>query len=170
MARKAKLKGGIGRQFAALPMKVDGDETLVLLVTSRDTGRWVLPKGWAEKHLSGKALAAKEAYEEAGIRGQVTGGSIGSYTYDKQLPGGKAVECLVDVFPMRVSRLLSKWPEAKQRRREWFTLAQAAMLVDESELVEMFLLLAAPAQDMIPGTAESEGSQAADRPKLLGGG
>jgi 8-oxo-dGTP pyrophosphatase MutT (NUDIX family) len=101
---KPKRKGLPGRQFAALPMKEAGDETLVLLVTSRDTGRWVLPKGWAEKRLSGKELAAKEAYEEAGIKGQVVGRAIGSYTYDKGLPGGGSMECLVDVFPMRVTR------------------------------------------------------------------
>jgi 8-oxo-dGTP pyrophosphatase MutT (NUDIX family) len=154
---KPKHKGLPGRQFAALPMKDKGDETLVLLVTSRDTGRWVLPKGWAEKRLSGRELAAKEAYEEAGIRGRVTGRSIGSYTYDKGLPGGKSVECLVDVFPMRVTRLLDKWPEAKQRRREWFTFAQAALLVDEAELVTMLLQLAAPVPD-VPLGAAGDGS------------
>ncbi len=170
MARKPKRKGRPGQQYAALPMKEEGDETLVLLVTSRETGRWVLPKGWAERHLSGAELAAKEAFEEAGIEGAVIGGAIGSYTYEKRLPGGKAMECLVDVLPMRVTNLREKWPEAKQRHREWMTFSQAALRVDEAELVEMLLQLAAPAQDVIPGSPESEGCPGNGRPKLLGGG
>jgi 8-oxo-dGTP pyrophosphatase MutT (NUDIX family) len=157
MPAKPKHKGKLAQQFAALPMKEQGDETLVLLVTSRETGRWVLPKGWAEKRLSGRELAAKEAFEEAGIEGQVIGEALGSYTYAKRLPGEKIVECVVDVYPMRVTRLLDKWPEAKQRRREWFTLAQAAMQVEEGELVTMLLRLAAPPRDAPAESAVSGG-------------
>ncbi len=132
-----------GRQFAALPLKEEGGETLVMLVTSRETGRWVLPKGWAEKGLSGPELAAKEAYEEAGVVGDPIDRSVGSYRYRKQLPDGAAVECVVKVFPIRVTGLLDTWPEADQRRREWFTLAQAALQVREGDLVTMLLSLAA---------------------------
>lgn len=60
-----------GKQFAVLPLKYEDGLTLVLLVTSRETRRWVLPKGWAEKQLSGPELAAKEAFEEAGVTGHV---------------------------------------------------------------------------------------------------
>jgi 8-oxo-dGTP pyrophosphatase MutT (NUDIX family) len=150
MAGKLRRKGKLGQQVAALPLKEEDGETLVLLVTSRETGRWVLPKGWAEKRLSGGKLAAKEAYEEAGIEGEVIGGRVGSYTYLKRLRREKTIECRVDVFPMRVSRLLDKWPEAKQRRREWFTLAQAALQVEEGELVTMLLHLAAPPREFAP--------------------
>ncbi|SNB80117.1 8-oxo-dGTP pyrophosphatase MutT, NUDIX family [Arboricoccus pini] len=144
MPRKAKQRQRPGQQFAALPVKnVDG-ETLVLLVTSRETGRWVLPKGWREKNLSGPELAAKEAYEEAGIVGVVQDKPIGSYGYLKRLPKGQLKPCLVKVFPMRVDDLLDTWPEARQRRRQWFTFAQAALNVDEAELVELFLNLAKP--------------------------
>ncbi len=155
MSRKPRHKGKLGRQCAALPMKEEGDETLVLLVTSRETGRWVLPKGWAEKRLAGGELAAREAFEEAGIEGQVTGDPIGSYTYVKRLPREKTIECTVDVYPMWVTRLLDRWPEAKQRRREWFTLAQAALHVEEGELVTMLLQLAAPSRDVLPESAVS---------------
>jgi 8-oxo-dGTP pyrophosphatase MutT (NUDIX family) len=115
--------------------------------------------------LSGGELAAKEAFEEAGIEGQVIGEAIGSYTYLKRLPGEKTVECVVDVYPMRVTRLLDKWPEAKQRRREWLTLSQAAMQVEEGELVTMLLQLAAPPRDNPPESAIEPGS---GRPKLAG--
>ena len=76
----SKLKRGevLARQFAALPVKEEGGETLVMLVTSRGSGRWVLPKGWAEKRLTGAQLAAKEAFEEAGIVGDTQTTSVGA--------------------------------------------------------------------------------------------
>lgn len=131
-----------GRQCAALPFKLEGGETLVMLITSRDTGRWILPKGWSEKRLSEPELAAKEAYEEAGIVGHISPMSIFSYHYTKRLPIA-AKECSVKIYPLRVTELLTDWPEAHQRRREWFTLAQAALLIDDSELVTILLRLAA---------------------------
>jgi 8-oxo-dGTP pyrophosphatase MutT (NUDIX family) len=117
----------------------------VLWVTSRETGRWVLPKGWAEKGLTSSEVAAKEAFEEAGIIGDILDGSIGSYSYLKRLPKERVQDCDVDVFPMRVRGLLDEWPESNQRKRQWFTLAQAAMAVDDGELVTLLLRLAAPA-------------------------
>jgi 8-oxo-dGTP pyrophosphatase MutT (NUDIX family) len=135
---------GRGRQFAALPIGRSDGETLVLLVTSRETRRWVLPKGWAEKGLTGAELAAKEAIEEAGAIGEVAAKPIGSYSYVKLLPFGRETECKVKVFPMRVDRLLDDWPERDQRQRQWFTLPQAAMAVEDGELVTLLLRLAAP--------------------------
>jgi 8-oxo-dGTP pyrophosphatase MutT (NUDIX family) len=134
-----------GHQYAALPFTERDGETIVLLVTSRETHRWVLPKGWAEKGLTGSELVAKEAFEEAGLVGEVAEEPIGSYTYLKRLPNDRTVSCQVDVFAMRVNRLLDDWPERGQRQRQWFTLAQAAMEVEEGDLVTMLLRLAAPA-------------------------
>ena len=142
LARKTERKGQLGHQFAALPIKEEAGETVVMLVTSRETGRWVLPKGWEEKRLTGAKLAAKEAYEEAGIVGETMSKPIGSYRYAKQLPEGRSLECVVKVFPMRVHELLDTWPESQQRRRQWFTLAEAALHVKEAGLVTMFLKLA----------------------------
>lgn len=123
-----------------------------MLITSRETGRWVLPKGWAENDLTGAQLATKEAFEEAGIVGHAGSEPIGAYHYTKRLPDGEAVECLVEVFPLQVTQQLDVWPEAKQRRRAWFTLAQAAMLVAESELVTM-LLRVAVSGELLPHAA-----------------
>ena len=144
MSGKPKHKGRLGRQYAALPLKEQAGEALVMLVTSRETGRWVLPKGWAEKRLTGAQVATKEAYEEAGILGETQPEPIGSYGYVKKLPKGRAVECTVKVFPLKVAELLDTWPEVRQRRREWFTLAEAATQVEEGELVAMLLHLAEP--------------------------
>lgn len=138
--REANKQGPRNRQYAALPVaEIDG-ETKVLLVTSRETGRWVLPKGWSEKGLSGPDLAAKEALEEAGLLGKVSGEPFGQYTYLKWLPGGRLVHCQVEVFQMSVERLLDDWPERGQRERKWFTLAQAAKEVDEGDLANLLLL------------------------------
>ncbi len=142
--KHAGKRGRRGRQFAALPVAEVQGETKVMLVTSRETGRWVLPKGWAEKGLTGPELAAKEAFEEAGLAGEVATQPVGSYRYLKRLPKERVIDCKVDVFPMRVDRLLDDWPERGQRTREWFTLAQAAMAVEEGELVVLLLRLAAP--------------------------
>ena len=141
-----------GKQFAALPYTEQNGETLVMLVTSRTTCRWVLPKGWAEKNLSGPELAAKEAFEEAGLVGKVTAQSVGSYTYPKRLPGGHLLECKVKIFAMHVEHMMEDWPERHQRERKWFTLAQAAMAVKEGDLATLLLQLAAPATSF-PWTA-----------------
>jgi 8-oxo-dGTP pyrophosphatase MutT (NUDIX family) len=115
--KRTNKRKGPGQQYAALPcIEIEG-ETRVMLVTSRETGRWVLPKGWAEKGLSRPELAAKEAFEEAGILGEVSIESAGSYTYPKRSSKSRIIECKVDVFPMRVGRLLDDWPERKQRKR-----------------------------------------------------
>lgn len=115
---------------------------MVMLVTSRETGRWILPKGWAEKNLSGPELAEKEAFEEAGLVGQVAFKSVGSYAYMKRLSEGRELPCKVKVFAMHVQRILEDWPERHERERRWFTLAQAAMAVEEGELITLLLQLA----------------------------
>lgn len=135
-----------------MPFAEREGERMVVLVTSRETGRWVLPKGWAEKGLTGPELAAKEAFEEAGLIGEMAAKRIGSYRYLKRLPKGRAVDCKVDVFSMRIDQLLDDWPERGQRKREWFTLGQAAMVVDEGDLVTLLLKLDA-AGDERPSAA-----------------
>jgi len=142
-----KEKKRTGRQFAALPLAVQGGEVMVMLVTSRETRRWVLPKGWAEPHLAPHELAAKEAYEEAGLVGQVDSKLAGSYRYYKRLRDGRSRPCKVGVFRLWVSRQLEDWPEREQRETRWFTPAQAAMAVDEGGLVKLLLNLAILEED-----------------------
>jgi 8-oxo-dGTP pyrophosphatase MutT (NUDIX family) len=139
-------KGGKrpGRQCAALPFVWDGGELRVLLVTSRETRRWVLPKGWMEKRLSPHALAAKEALEEAGVLGEVERRPVGRYDYLKRGPRDRVTPCSVRVFPLRVERLLDDWPERRQRQRRWFSPAEAAAAVEEGGLVALLLRLAVP--------------------------
>lgn len=151
---KLPTKRGRGRQCAALPFMQNEGETRVLLVTSRETHRWILPKGWAEKGLSSPDLAAKESFEEAGVRGEVAPRRIGAYTYLKRLANGQELECKVEVFGLQVTEVLEDWPERGERERRWFTLAQAALAIEEAELAILLLRLAvAPRYKGILGPA-----------------
>lgn len=120
-------------QYAALPFRF-GQGLEVLLVTSRGTGRWVIPKGWPVKRLPPHKAAEREALEEAGINGVIEPVPLGRYEYDKHLSAESFVRCAVDVFPLRVTRERSKWREKGQRTRRWFPAEEAATLVDEPEL------------------------------------
>lgn len=129
-------------QYGALPFREDEDgELRVLLVTSRETRRWILPKGWPERKIAPHLLAAKEAYEEAGVRGVAATEPIGSYRYGKRMADGSVVPCEVQVYPIQVVRMRKSWPERKERERIWVTLAEAAMMVEEPGLVSLLLSL-----------------------------
>lgn len=125
------------------------DGLMVMLVTSRGTGRWVLPKGWLKKNLSAPETAALEAFEEAGLVGTIDPEPIGQYSYAKQLPAGGTVACAVDIFPLHVTELLDDWPERAQRQRGWFTLIDAAAAVIEDDLTAILLTLST-AEPFIP--------------------
>lgn len=109
-----------------------GDE--VLLVTSRGTGRWILPKGWPMPGRSLAEAAAQEAWEEAGVRGTAEAEALGSYDARKLTDGGLSLPCTVNVYRLRVDALAEDFPEARQRRRRWVPAAMAADLVQEPGL------------------------------------
>ena len=107
----------------------------VLLVTSRGTGRWIIPKGWPIKGMNSPQAAAQEAWEEAGVKdGQAQPKSIGSYSYDKTLGSGLPMPVETLVYSVEVDNLANDFPEAHQRTRKWATPQEAASLVAEPEL------------------------------------
>jgi uncharacterized protein len=123
------------RQSAALPYRhVPGVGTEILLVTSRDTGRWVLPKGNIEAGENARTAALREATEEAGIWGEVAAESAGTYRYAKRRPDGSAPIAEVSVWPLRVLKIADDWAEAHQRSRIWLSPEDAARAVEEPEL------------------------------------
>lgn len=126
------------RQIAVLPYRTDSPAVdapiSILLVTTRGTGRWVIPKGGLENKLPPHASAAKEAEEEAGVLGSSCPTSIGSFRYRKKRASGATVWTDVDVFPFAVTEELESWKEQHERERRWFTLAEAAEAVDEPDL------------------------------------
>ena len=124
-------------QYGALPFRVKDGQPLVMLVTTRDTGRWIIPKGWPKRDVKPRKMAAREAYEEAGIVGRIAKRPCGAFRYIKRLASGEAVSCEVQVFPFEVRRELSEWPEKGQRQRLWTPPAEAAQLVREPDLAEL---------------------------------
>ena len=132
----------MGEQIAALPLHWDKKgQVRVLMVTSRDTGRWVMPKGWEMDGKKPWRAAEIEALEEAGARGYIGSEQIGTYSYNKILDDGTALPCTVRVYPMIVEKLKRRWKERKQRKRRWFTPSAAARRVREPELSALLLTL-----------------------------
>lgn len=132
----------IGMQIAALPLRWDSSGTLkVLMVTSRDTGRWVMPKGWEMSDEKPWSAAEIEALEEAGAVGCISKEMIGTYRYDKILKDQTPLPCVVRVYPMIVEKLKRNWKERHQRKRRWFSLKAAAKRVHEPELAELLMSL-----------------------------
>jgi 8-oxo-dGTP pyrophosphatase MutT (NUDIX family) len=121
-------------QYGALPYRVSGDGLQILLITSRDRGRWIIPKGWPIAGLSSSQAAAQEAWEEAGIKGHISAESMGAYRYDKRLNDDTIRNCAAEVFALEVVEQRDTWPEQHERRREWFDIEQAIERVAEPEL------------------------------------
>jgi 8-oxo-dGTP pyrophosphatase MutT (NUDIX family) len=122
------------KQVAALPvMREESGTALVMLITSRDTARPIIPKGWPKKGLEDHESAAIEAREEAGLIGWIRHKSAGSYTYWKRRPD-RILYCRVKVFILDVRAQLIDWPERNERRAGWLLPADAAELVDEPGL------------------------------------
>ncbi len=121
-------------QVAALCYRGDGEATEVLLVTSRGTGRWIIPKGWPITGMTSAEAALQEAWEEAGVRaGETSATPLGQYSYEKRKSGwGMMVDTLI--YPVRVTEMLDDFPEAAERSRRWTRPSEAARLVDEPEL------------------------------------
>jgi 8-oxo-dGTP pyrophosphatase MutT (NUDIX family) len=130
-------KGRRLRQVGALPFQRDAEGNLMfLLVTSRGTKRFVIPKGWRLKMRSDAESAAAEAEQEAGVTGKPTESPIGSYFYWKRLKK-VFVPITVDVYALHVEEALTDWREGSQRSRKWVSAEQAMALVDEPQLVQL---------------------------------
>ncbi|WP_434613431.1 NUDIX hydrolase [Tabrizicola sp. M-4] len=138
-------------QFGALCWRMRRGRVEVLLITSRDTGRWVIPKGWPMAGKSAHEAAVQEAWEEAGVRGLGSETALGLYSYDKQRKVKEALPCVVSVYPLRVEALAARFPERKERRRRWFAAAEAARLVAEPELRAMLADLAEDPSRLMAG-------------------
>ena len=140
-AQKARI------QYGVLPWRRD-TELQILLVTSRDTGRWVIPKGWPMKGRKPHEAAAREAIEEAGVNGKIAKRPIGAYAYVKFLADSADIPCVVDVFPLQVERQRKRWPEQHQRTTRWFTADEASDAVQEPELQALIRAFALNAPDV----------------------
>ena len=132
MSKKTK-RGKPREQFGAVPYRFASGELQVLLITTRETGRWMIPKGWPIKKLGPLGTAMREAFEEAGVRGE-GGPAIGAFDYVKVMRTGPNQICEVEVFPLLVMEELEDWPEKAERDRRWVKAEDAAPLVQEDRL------------------------------------
>jgi 8-oxo-dGTP pyrophosphatase MutT (NUDIX family) len=121
-------------QYAALPWRKAGQSIEILLITTRNTRRWIVPKGWPLPDCTPQQCAAFEALEEAGVIGEVNAEPIGSFRYDKLRKNGNIVSCKVQVFPLKVTGRKRAWPEKRARDSRWCPVAEAVARVSEPGL------------------------------------
>ncbi|GAB0120085.1 NUDIX hydrolase [Acidisoma sp. 7E03] len=126
-------------QYGALPWRPTPYGIEILLITSRGTGRWVIPKGWPIEGKKPHRAAEMEAFQEAGVKGLMKKKPIGAYPYAKRLPNGEERLMHIEVYPLRVTLEVVKWRERKQRERRWFRAEEAAELVDEGGLAQIIV-------------------------------
>lgn len=129
------------QQYAALCYRVKKKQGQleVLVATSRDTGRWVIPKGWPMTDKKAHQVAEREAFEEVGVKGKVEKDVLGFYHYSKTLDSGLKIPVRVQVHALEVHDCLKNFPEKGSRVLEWVSCAEAASRVNEPEL-KMLLL------------------------------
>ncbi|NBZ87005.1 NUDIX hydrolase [Stagnihabitans tardus] len=147
-------------QMAALCWRLKKGRVEVLMVTSRETRRWVIPKGWPMAGLAPEEVAAREAWEEAGALGKVSGDPLGRFVYDKVLNDRSVRSCCVTVYPLRQREVKARWPERKERRRKWFGAEEAAGLVAEAGLAELLVALAQDPGLLAPAARHRKGLKA----------
>ncbi len=127
----------VASQVGALCYRFAKGKPQVLLITTRESGRWIIPKGWLMKGLFPHEAAAQEAWEEAGVTGTCDCASVGQFSYLKERTVKGSILCQVDVFPVHVYKISSEFPEQAERKRKWLSFKNAALRVSEPELVEI---------------------------------
>jgi 8-oxo-dGTP pyrophosphatase MutT (NUDIX family) len=134
--KKRRTRPVLRVQYAALPYRFTPMAALeILIVTTRQSRRWIVPKGWPIKRLTPSKSAAREAFEEAGVRGKIGARAIGNFTY-KKTAGQTVVDANyeVKIFPLLVRRQSATWPEHGQRVVQWVDPERAISLIREPEL------------------------------------
>jgi 8-oxo-dGTP pyrophosphatase MutT (NUDIX family) len=121
-------------QYGVIPYRRGKGRIEIMLITSRNTRRWIVPKGWPLARKPSREVARLEALEEAGLEGTIGKRAVGSFHYHKRLKDGSVVLCRVAVFAFEVGRELENWLESNERQRRWFDAQRAIKLVREPEL------------------------------------
>ncbi|MCJ8156316.1 NUDIX hydrolase [Sphingomonas sp. LaA6.9] len=142
------MKDSAIHKVAALPYRLTPEGVMsVLLVTSRRSRRWIVPKGHLETGYTPWDMAAREAYEEAGVMGTISSRLLGCFTYRKVLESGAISTSSVQLFALAVGRELEDWPERDSRRRQWFKVVDAIAAVEQEDLREIMLAFAGRVAD-----------------------
>ena len=129
-------------QAGVIAYRIRRGEVQVLLMTSRDTGRWIIPKGNIKPGASPSKAAVQEAFEEAGIKGTIVSSTpFGMYTYYKKVGSGEVRAAAVEVFLLQVKEQLKKWPEKGERKLAWVSAKKAVGLIEEPGVVPLLIRL-----------------------------
>ncbi len=131
---KSTFKERVFQQIGALCYWSNDKNIKILLITSRRSKRWIIPKGWKVDMMSNRKSVALEAWEEAGVQGRVSKRSIGTYYYRKRSGKNDFLTCAVRVFALDVKARKKKFPERGERKLKWVNLNTAIDLVTEPEL------------------------------------
>ena len=129
-----KQKRNARSQFGALCYRITDEKIQVLLITSRRTQRWILPKGWPENGMTPGESAANEAMEEAGVTGKLNERPLGVFYYEKIVKNGENYPCIVTIYALKVKKIWAGYQEKSERRRKWFSQKGAAKRVLEPDL------------------------------------
>ncbi|TCR79550.1 NUDIX hydrolase [Rhizobium sp. BK376] len=135
--------GEFGRQYAALCYRINRHENVVeyLLITTRETGRWAIPKGWPMEDKPPHRVAEVEALQEAGVKGKVCKRPLGEFTYTKLMADGERRPCVVQTHALKVHHIVKDFKERGQRRYAWVSCEEATARVAEPDLQKLFLLI-----------------------------
>ena len=129
-------------QAGVIAYRIRRGKVQVLLITSRDTGRWIIPKGNIKPGTTPSQAAAQEAFEEAGIKGTIVSSTpLGMYSYFKRLGSGEARAATVEVFLLHVQKHVKKWPEKGERQLAWVSAKEAVGLIEEPGVVPLLVRL-----------------------------
>lgn len=125
-------------QVAALCYRDRDGGKDVLLITSRGTGRWIVPKGWPIDGMNGSQAALQEAWEEAGVsEAEIQSEPVGQYEYVKGMDSGGSAPVQTQVYLAHVQSMANTYPEADERNRKWVAPTEAANMVDEPGLQQI---------------------------------
>jgi 8-oxo-dGTP pyrophosphatase MutT (NUDIX family) len=130
----------VARQYGAIPYMLRQDRLVFLLITSRGTGRWIFPKGSPIKRMTPWEAAAREAFEEAGVEGDIETRPIGTCRDMKTVGAGRRT-IDIDFYPLQVTRQLDDWPEMHSRQRRWVALPDAERLLANPRMAELVAIL-----------------------------
>lgn len=151
------LVGDVIMQYAAICVRRSPNgRPKILLITSRGSRRWIVPKGWGIKNKKPHQVAKQEAWEEAGVKGRARKKPCGYYTCSKLLADGELVPAIVQVHLLEVKMVLEEFPERGQRQSQWFEPHEAAAMVDEPELKRLLTLAPAMINNQYRATVSSK--------------
>ena len=121
------------KQSCVIPYRMKNGQLEILIISSSTNKHWVVPKGIHEPGLTAQESASKEAFEEAGVKGEVCEKEFAHYEYEKW-----KASCFVSVYLMKVIDILNdeQWQESN-RRRQWVDVKEAVELIHNPELAKI---------------------------------